>query len=281
MKRIIFTGKGGVGKTTILSNLVRFLVLDGYRILAIDCDPSMNLATSLGIPLSQVVTLAEDKTRFQEQMNATYHSHDDDDDEDDDHYGDEDDDRGHTHGKRSDQNLSEYITTTQEGVNLIVMGTIPYGGSGCLCAPVALVKHLVNYLSSGTDEYDFILIDSQAGVEIFGRGLASEFDLALVITEPTPKALDVAKHGSKLARDLGVKQLVAIINKVEGEEDLLSASRELEAYVDLIFPMRYDNSIKEADKKGKLLLDYNPGAGVLEDIRLIKNIVIEKNYVRI
>jgi len=71
MKRIIFTGKGGVGKTTILSNLVRLLVMDGQRVLAIDCDPSMNLAMSLGIPLDDVVSLAEDKARVQRQLEAS------------------------------------------------------------------------------------------------------------------------------------------------------------------------------------------------------------------
>jgi CO dehydrogenase maturation factor len=40
MKRIIFTGKGGVGKTTILSTLSRMLARDGYKVLAIDCDPA-------------------------------------------------------------------------------------------------------------------------------------------------------------------------------------------------------------------------------------------------
>jgi CO dehydrogenase maturation factor len=267
MKRIIFTGKGGVGKTTILSNLVRLLALDGYQVLTIDCDPSMNLATSLGIPLSQVVSLAEDKTRFQEQMNATFH-HRDDDDEDDDHY------HYHTHGEVSMGNLSEYIITTPEGINLIIMGTIPYGGAGCMCVPIALVKQLVHYLMSSPDEYDYIFVDSQAGVEIFGRGLASEFDLTLVITEPTPKSLEVAKHGSRLARDLGVKQQVAVVNKVESEEDLQSAIRELTGSVDHIIPMSYDVSVKEADKKGELVLDYAPHAPVLGDIHHIMRCVL-------
>ncbi len=59
-----FLRKGGVGKTTILSNLARLLARDGYRVLVIDCDPSMNLAMSLGIPLSDVVSLAKDSSIF-------------------------------------------------------------------------------------------------------------------------------------------------------------------------------------------------------------------------
>jgi len=153
------------------------------------------------------------------------------------------------------------------------MGTIPYGGAGCLCAPIALVKMLVNFLSNGPEDYDYIIIDSQAGVEIFGRGLATEFDMTLVITEPTPKSLEVAKHGSRLARDLGVKKQVAVINKVEDENDFAFAKSQLIDSVDLILAMGYDSSVKEADKKGVILLDLNPHAPALADIIRIKDCI--------
>nr|WP_319540613.1 AAA family ATPase [uncultured Methanospirillum sp.] len=274
MKKIIFTGKGGVGKTTILSNLVRLLVLDKFRVLAIDCDPSMNLATSLGIPLSQVVSITEDKAQFQEKLERSMRSHGDEEDEDDDHYGDEDEVDYHNHGAIPNLNLSEYIVKTSDGVNLIVMGTIPFGGAGCLCAPIAIVKMLISYLSSCNDEYDIIIVDSQAGVEIFGRGLASEFDLALIVTEPTPKALDVARHGSKLAQDLGVKRQIAIANKVENKSDLKATEKALKGCVDLIIPMEYDKNIKKADKKGVLLLDYAPRSSAMSDIKKIRRYIM-------
>jgi CO dehydrogenase maturation factor len=265
MKKIIFTGKGGVGKTTILSNLVRILTHEGHNILAIDCDPSMNLAMSLGIPLSDITSLAEDKTRVQQQLEKELR----------DREHDEDDDEEHEHGEVPVGSLSDYFMKTQDGVSLVVMGTIPYGGAGCLCAPISLVKMLVHYLSSGPGDYDYIIVDSQAGVEIFGRGLASEFDLTLVVTEPTPKSVEVAKHGSKLAKDLGVKKQVAIVNKVEVEEDLEFASQELKEYVDQVISIRYDNSVKNADKKGVLLLDLYPDSPVLQDINLVKQSITE------
>src|SRR5690606_15976726 len=68
MKRIIFSGKGGVGKTTILSNLARLLARDSNMLLVIDCDPSMNLAMSLGIPLSDVDSLAKDRSHLWERL---------------------------------------------------------------------------------------------------------------------------------------------------------------------------------------------------------------------
>ncbi len=254
MKRIIFTGKGGVGKTTILSNLARLLARDGYRVLVIDCDPSMNLAMSLGIPISEVVSLAGDKSHLPEKLGGAIDDH--------------------AELENTDDALEEFIVQACDGVKLIVMGTIPFGGAGCLCAPISLVKLLVNYLASGPDENDFIFVDSQAGVEIFGRGLASEFDISFVITEPTPKSLEVAKHGLRLAKDLGVKRQIAIVNKVEVDEDLRCAVQELNLDADQILSVGYDRAVIETDKKGALLLDNAPWASALRDILRIKKCML-------
>lgn len=257
MKRVIFTGKGGVGKTTILSNLARLLVRDGYKVLVIDCDPSMNLAMSLGIPMDDIITLADDKTRLQEQLGASLEEH------------------PHAGSEQCDHHIHEFILDAADGVKLIVMGTIPFGGAGCLCSHIALVKLLVAYLSAGPDEYDFIFIDSQAGVEIFGRGLVSEFDACFVITEPTPKSLEVAKHGTKLSRDLGVKRQIAIINKVESDEDIRIARQELDGNVDRVFLMRFCRDVQEADKKGIGLLDHCPKSDALQEFLKIKECILE------
>lgn len=257
MKRIIFTGKGGVGKTTILSNLARLLARDGYRVLVIDCDPSMNLAMSLGIPLNEVVSLANDKSQLKEKLGVCM-----------------DEDTNHEI-ERSKEDLDKFMVEASDGVQLIVMGTIPFGGAGCLCAPISLVKLLVNYLASGPEEHDFIIVDSQAGVEIFGRGLASEFDMSFVITEPTLKSLEVAKHGLKLARDLGVKRQIAVVNKVEIDEDIQAAIRELNGNAEQILSVGFDRDVVEADKKGALLLDHAPEASCLRDVIRIKECMLK------
>lgn len=260
MKRIIFSGKGGVGKTTILSNLARLLARDGYRVLVIDCDPSMNLAMSLGIPLSDVVSLAKDSSHLWERLGPQA----------------EEQEHGEHGLECTEEDLDEFIIPAADGVKLIVMGTIPFGGAGCLCAPISLVRLLVNYLASGPEDHDFIFVDSQAGVEIFGRGLASEFDLSFVITEPTPKSLEVAKHGLKLAGDLGVKRQIVVVNKVEVDEDLLMAKRELDGNAQQILSVGYDREVVEADKKGALLLDYAPHSSSLRDIVRVEQFMLSE-----
>jgi CO dehydrogenase maturation factor len=46
--KIVITGKGGVGKSTITSLLAHSFTKKGYKVLALDEDPQMNLAYSLG-----------------------------------------------------------------------------------------------------------------------------------------------------------------------------------------------------------------------------------------
>ena len=262
MKKIVITGKGGVGKTTIIATLSRLLARDGHRVLVIDCDPSMNLAMSLGVSLSDVVPLAENKVTIHERLGM-----------------DMDDEEEHTHGNENeieiDEVLEDYIVETEDGVKLIVMGTIPYGGSGCLCSSIALVKLLIGYITSGSADNDFLMVDSQAGVEIFGRGLASEFDFTFAITEPMPKAVEVTRHVMKLSRDLGVKKQIVIVNKVEDGTECETISRELNCNADQMYSVRYDRNVIEADKKGLLILDYAPQASVVEDIQRIKEEILE------
>lgn len=256
MKRIIFTGKGGVGKTTILSTLARMLSRDGYRVLVVDCDPSMNLAMSLGIPLSQVVALAEDKSHLQDRLGASLDTHPD------------------QKCEEIKQTLTDCTIEADDDVSLIVMGTVPHGGSGCLCSPISLVKYLINYLTNGSDQFDFIMVDSQAGVEILGRGLSSEFDLSLVITEPTPKSIEVARHSMLLSRDLKVKRQMVIVNMAEDEGECQTIANVLGLNGDLIDAVRYDYQVVESDKKGVHILDSAPNGWAIEDILRIKRLIL-------
>jgi len=68
--KIAVAGKGGVGKTLIAGTIARILARDGFRVLAVDADPAMNLAFTLGIPLnavSKIVPIAENKQLIEER----------------------------------------------------------------------------------------------------------------------------------------------------------------------------------------------------------------------
>lgn len=259
MKKIIATGKGGVGKTTIIATLSRLMSRDGYRVLVIDTDPSMNLAMSLGVPFSCLDTLADHKAEIREQIHADG----------------ADEDEKHVHGQVDEEEMDElinrYTVLAGDKVRVMVMGTIPYGGAGCICSSIALVKLVTGNLEKKRKEIDYIIVDSQAGSEVLGRGLAADYDYNLVVTEATPKAVEVARHAMKLASDIGVHKQLVIVSKVENEADVEKVIRDLNTGYENVRSISYDKKVLEADKQGSLILDYAPDSPVIADIRKVKN----------
>jgi len=265
MIKIITTGKGGAGKTTVIATLSRLLSRQGLRVLVIDTDPSMNLAMSLGIPFTTTRTLTEDKIGIREQLLS---------DEPDD-----DNDNGHKHGHNPPVSIEEllrlYEVYAKDNVRVLVMGTIPYGGAGCICSSISLVKILIEQIASRTDRYDFVIIDSQAGSEILGRGLAVDYDYNLVVTEAFPKSMEVARHVMKLAGDLHIKNQVVIVNKVKGENETGLVSKELCLNGETLYPVQYDERVAEADRNGLLILDVAPDSQSVGDIKAVMEMIKE------
>jgi len=262
MRKIIATGKGGVGKTTIIATLARLLARDGYRILVIDTDPSMNLATSLGLPFARLATLSNHKDAVREKMGT----------------GADEGEGGHVHGpavgKVLDEIISGYTMLSPDKIRVMVMGTIPYGGAGCICSSIALVKLVIAAIEKGGLSFDFIVVDSQAGSEVLGRGLAADYDLNLVVTEATPRALDVARHVMKLADDIGVKRQVIAVNKVVDFAEVSVVARELGVSPDAVYPVAYDRKVYDADRQSRQALDVAPDSVAIGNIRSIKDAIV-------
>ena len=75
--KIVVTGKGGVGKTAISAALCHSYARSGHRVLAVDGDPQMNLAPTLGLPgdsTKSIVPLNEQLDIIEEKVGARPHS---------------------------------------------------------------------------------------------------------------------------------------------------------------------------------------------------------------
>ena len=107
-----------------------------------------------------------------------------------------------------------------ENLNLLVMGTVSQAGSGCLCAENVLLDATIRHLALRNNEA--ILLDTQAGVEHFGRALARGFGHCLVVADNSFNALSVACHSAGLARQSGIPLVCLVVNRVmrEGETRL-------------------------------------------------------------
>lgn len=212
--RVVVTGKGGVGKTTLTACLARLLSERGVKVLAADEDPQMNLPYALGLPLDQaaaIVPLNRNHDYIEEKTGVR---------------------PGKSFGSlfrlnpRVDDVVARFGVQVDERLSLLVMGTVVQAASGCLCSENVLLDSVMSHLSLREDEA--ILLDTQAGVEHFGRALAEGFSQCLVVTDTSFNALAVARHAAELARESGISHIHLVVNR--RKED---GSRKLNELLDL------------------------------------------------
>jgi len=200
--KIAVGGKGGVGKTTITSLLARsFAARNNNKVIAIDADPVANLAAGLGIPEDKPITpISELKDLIAERTGA----------------------KPGTMGGFFTLNpkvddIPERFSLEKDGVKLLVMGTVQSGGSGCICPESTILKALMNHLVLFRD--DIVVMDMEAGVEHLGRATSASVDALVIVVNPGARSRVAAERIRKLGRDIGIKNILVLGNRVKNSED--------------------------------------------------------------
>jgi CO dehydrogenase maturation factor len=229
--KIAISGKGGVGKTTFASFLVRALANQGKRVLAIDADPDANLAQALGVQGSEeIVPISEMKQLIEERTETKLGTM-----------------GGFFKLNPKVDDLPEKLSVEVDGVRVMVLGGIKKGGAGCICPESTLLKNLVRHLVLARDEA--IVLDMEAGLEHLGRGTAMAVDRLVVVVEPGRRSVETAHQIQKLANDIGLKKISLLGNKIRSEKDKEFLVSHMPDFQFLGFiPFRGD--IIEADLEG-------------------------------
>ncbi|NLE04044.1 MAG: AAA family ATPase, partial [Crenarchaeota archaeon] len=134
--KVAVAGKGGVGKTLVAGGLASGFAQRGFKTIAIDADSSPNLALTLGVSFEEsrkIVSISDNKplvdSKTQTEFTGVYKL-----------------------SFNVDDIVRDYSIKTPLGPNLIVMGTIKSMGSGCMCAPTAVIRELLRHLVVERDE---------------------------------------------------------------------------------------------------------------------------------
>ncbi len=191
-------GKGGVGKTTICAWVADYLARRGEDAWLVDADTALSLGPALGLDEDETpVPLVQQKALIQERVGTG----------------------GFINmNPRVDDLIARLSVEVRERLHLLVMGTIAGAGSGCGCAPNALLKALLVHLVFQTSQH--LLVDLEAGVEHLGRGTITKVDGLIVVSEPSLRALNTAAQISALATDLGLKKQVLVLNRAGNDFSL-------------------------------------------------------------
>jgi CO dehydrogenase maturation factor len=250
VKKVAVCGKGGSGKSTVVALLAKSLRGRGYRVVVVDSDESNpGLYRMLGFegrptPLLELVggkkkvfeALAESsespKTVLaQEEI-------------------------------RTRDLPSEYVVE-EDRIKLVCIGKILQSLEGCACPMGALSREFLKRLS--LDEDEVCIIDMEAGVEHFGRGVETSVDSVLAVTEPSFDSLELAEKINSLAREVGTDSSWAILNKTPSEEVTSRLREELEARaVPVIGSIGYDSEVFQAGLEGRPVRDSEAGRDIEE-----------------
>jgi CO dehydrogenase maturation factor len=108
--------------------------------------------------------------------------------------------------------IPEDYMSKKGGINLLAIGKIRDFGEGCACPFNALSADLLRMLELSKDE--FALVDTDAGVEHFGRGVETGCDLILMVIDPSQESIRLAEKVTKISESAGKPLYYVLNNKV-------------------------------------------------------------------
>lgn len=196
---IALSGKGGTGKTTVSSLLIRSFISRGETpILAVDADPNANLHEALGLNVRETMGSMREEA-FSRTIPPGMNRHD-------------------YVRYRFRQALAE-----SEGFDLIAMGRPE--GSGCYCFANDLLSECMGELER---DYHFVLIDTEAGMEHIARGTIGKPDLLLIVSDPGARGLRTIARIREIATQLGLdnEKIQVVFNRFRGGTALVDIGTE-------------------------------------------------------
>jgi CO dehydrogenase maturation factor len=222
---IALAGKGGTGKTTLAGILIKYMVQHGKTpVLAVDADCNANLNEVLGVAVADTLGDAREDMKKGKVPD------------------------GMTKDIFISMRMEEAIVE-RGGFDLIVMGQPE--GAGCYCAANSL---LTNFLERLSDNYPFIVMDNEAGMEHISRLTTKNVDVLLIVSDTSRRGLQAALRIDKLARDLniGVGKSYLVLNQAKAAPsqavlDIIAAAQGPE----LLGTIPEDETIYEYDLNGR------------------------------
>jgi len=227
---IAVAGKGGSGKTSIASLIIRYLKQNKEGpILAVDADPNANLGESLGLSVKQTVgSMLDDFQR--DKINIP---------------------PGMTKETYLDYKLNEVIVESKR-LDLVTMGRGE--GPECYCYPNLMLRKFADNLANN---YAYVIMDNEAGMEHLSRRTTQNVDELFIISNHSVKSVRAAARIRDLANELKlmVKRQSVIINFAPAKLDPIITEELARLEIEPVATIPLDEEVYDYDLKLKPLLD--------------------------
>lgn len=221
---IAVSGKGGTGKTTFAGMIIRYL-LEKNRgpVLAVDADANANLNEVLGIEVKSTIGEMRELMKEPDEVPT-----------------------GMTKDVWFEYKVQEALTEAK-GFDLLVMGRPE--GAGCYCAANTLARKYIDML---TENYPYIVIDNEAGMEHFSRLTTRDVDLLFVLSDSSRRGIMTAARIRDLVRELklNIKKDLLVLNRMEGSLQQDTAEEIKQNRLDLAGVIPSDEEISRFDRNG-------------------------------
>lgn len=235
--KIVVTGKGGAGKTTVAGVLARALARAGLSVLAMDADPNPNLGISLGLGpeetsrLDSIVNLMLSESEVQPG--------------------------GHAHPAQDIGTLlNRLMVVGPDGVRLVQTGRIERPTNGCLCCGSHKTSRQLYRVVAPS--VGVLVADLEPGVNDLIWVQPEATDLVIAVTAPYRKSLEVTTRTLQVARDMHVDRVIVVANRLRGPDDI-EMVREALPEVEVI-EVPDDPAVARAGALGMSPLDAVPSA---------------------
>jgi len=246
---VALAGKGGTGKTTLASLIIRFLHTKSKGpILAVDADPNTNLPEGLGMEVKETVGkmlagFMEEKLNFPQGMSKEVYM---------------------------EYRLNELLVEGRD-LDLLVMGRGE--GTGCYCYPNVILRKYIDIL---TRNYPYVVLDNEAGMEHVSRRLSDHIDLMLIVSDYSLKGVKAAGRIQELTQELKLEvgTQFLVINRAPEHLDI-SIREEVEKQgLNLLGVIPVDEEVFQYDLKGTPIMSLPDGSTAVKMVNELMNRVL-------
>jgi len=193
--KILICGKGGSGKSTLASLLSFEFISMGRKVILVDTDES-NIGLHRLIGAEAPIDIMESiggKKSFIEKLKENREV------------------RIFENSFTLDSFEEEYVKTA-DGIRLVSIGKIHDFGEGCACPMGILAKQFISGLSVCDDE--IVIVDTEAGIEHFGRGVEEGIDAIIMVIDPSYESLLLSEQVAGMVEHKDIP-LYYVLNKVD------------------------------------------------------------------
>jgi CO dehydrogenase maturation factor len=189
-------GKGGVGKTSVSAIITRFLAEDkSKKVLAIDADPAIGLAVSLGVDVKKSVD--DVRNEFIARLES-----------------------GEVVDKHDIINSLDYelFSALEEKENLAFLAIGRPEQDGCYCQVNNFLKDIIKEIAGN---FDYVVIDCEAGIEQVSRRVMEMMTHLLLVSDASVKGRKVVEIIAEVAGEsVQYEKVGMLLNMIRNEEDV-------------------------------------------------------------